>query len=160
MRRRVLETCREYRVIPFAELPTVTEMDGTEREATDADLMQFDIHVFDRGANQVQALCNGYWDPDLEAGINAQGETWPGTLLAGRKGLYRKARLELVEASLKGYKGGENGGRRRLMADKRPEEFETRSRDLETDEEVITPAQELTEGERLSRAFPRIMGDG
>lgn len=76
------------------------------------------------------------------------------TLLAGQRGMYRVKRQELIEASLNGYKKGVNGGRRRLMLDKRPEEFERKS------EEETIPAQVLTESERLTRNLPRIMGDG
>ena len=151
--------CREYRVILFKDLPTVKDMDGTEHTATDDELRQFNIHVFDRGAHRVQAICNGYWDEDLQTGVNAAGDPWPGTRLAGRKGMYRVKRQAFIEASLNGYKGGENSGRKRLMLDKRPEETEQRGTDPDG-EEMITPAVVLTESDRLARALPRIMGDG
>ena len=151
--------CREYRVIKFTDLPKVTEgIDGAEREATDADLLQFGIHVFDRGANKVQAICNGYWDEDLQTGVNAAGDPWPGTRLAGRKGMYRVKRQAFIEASLNGYKGGENSGRKRLMLDKRPEESERTY--LEKGKTIKIPAVTLTESDRLARALPKIMGDG
>ena len=150
--------CREYRVILFKDLPTVKDMDGTEHTATDDELRQFNIHVFDRGAHRVQAICNGYWDEDLQTGVNAAGDPWPGTRLAGRKGMYRVKRQAFIEASLNGYKGGENSGRKRLMLDKRPEESERTY--LEKGKTIKIPAVTLTESERLELNLPKIMGDG
>ncbi len=157
-RSRARSTCREYRVILFADLPKITAVGPrggiSTRAATDDELMQMGIHVFDRGAHRVQALCGGYWDYDAQCGVNAAGDPWPGELIAGRRGLYRVKRQELIEASLVGYEDGQSGGRTRLMTNKRPEEFDQGTG------KNRTAAITLTESERLERALPSIFGDG
>lgn len=151
--------CREYRTIPFDELPRVPvdDFDPSQdtREATDDELRQFDIHVFDRGGHQVQAYCNGYWDKELGCGVDARGNRWPGELRLGRRGMYGAQRAQLVEASLRQFENGTSGGRRRLMLEKLPEELPRTDPDTG---EAIPPA-EYTETERLARRLPRIMGD-
>ena len=152
-------TCKEDRAILFADLPTVTDEDGTVREATKQELMQFGIIVFDRGSQRVQARCAGYWDKKLKCGVDANGNVWPGVLLAGKTGQYRVSRNSEFAQVMREYEGGESGGRIRLMRDKLPEEFERTVSDPDSGEETIIPAITLTEFDRLSKRLPRIFGD-
>lgn len=155
--KRARSGCRLHKVIPFADLPKIKDEDGNEREvvATKAELMQFNIFEFDRGANKVQAICGGYLNNDTNEPEDGQGNPWPGEHICGGTGIYREKRLPLIAASLISYKGGDNGGRKRLMLDKRPEEFDRPDGDGGT-----IPAVVLNEMERLTKNLPRIMGDG
>ncbi len=153
-------TCREDRAILFADLPTVTEENGTVKAATNQELLQFGIIVFDRGSQRVQARCHGYWDKNLQCGVDANGNAWPGVLLTGRTGMYRKQRNAEFAKVMQKYEKGTSGGRKRLMLDKLPEEFERTETDPDTKEETTISAITLTEGERLSIRLPRIFGDG
>jgi len=147
-------TCREYRVIAITDLPQVRGLDGALRPATKNELVDMGILVFDRGATNVQAICAGYWDKALGRGVDVAGNVWPGDLIAGRTGMYSGERFGLIENNLRTYKGGNSGGRRRLMKDKRPEEY-----DSMIDDDFIK-GRPLQEAERLKRNLPNIMGDG
>ena len=151
--------CREYRLILLVDLPRVVDDLGHDREATDGELMQKDIHIIYRGATNALALCNGYLNKETRQPEDAHGNPWPGERLCGGAGIYREKRLGLIAASLITYKDGNNSGHKRLMLDKRPEEFDQPIEDGNGGGGVI-PAVTLTSIERLSRNLPRIMGDG
>ncbi len=163
------QTCKEYRIIPIADMPTVDVppvvdqwttkamllvMKPTTRLANKTELMAMGIHEFDRGANNVQALCVGYWCPIHNCGVDFKGVPWPGTKLEGKVGMYREARQKVIKSSLVGYSG--DGGETRLM--KTPFAVQSPVVDAVTGE--VIPAVTLTEDERLARNLPRIMGDG
>ena len=148
---------REYRAIPLSDLPKVLITPGgvRKRAATDDELLQMDIHMIHRGTTNALAICNGYLNRETKQSEDAHGNPWPGEVLEGKPGMYREQRQQLIEANLKAYKGGNSAGRKKLMQDKRPEEFDRPDGDGGT-----IPAEILTESERLFRALPRIMGDG
>ena len=147
-RTKARQICREYRAIPFEDLPTVRDDDtGELRQATQDELKAFGIYVFDQGAHKAQALYNGYWCDVQKCGVDARGNPWPGEFIDGQVGLYGEKREDRIRRSLESYKGGNNGGRVRLLQTPRGEE--TRTEDPET----------LTERERLHRRLPKIAGD-
>lgn len=157
---RARSTCREDRVIRFAKLPKGVGPRGGIVNATDQELRDKGIHIYDRGSTSVQAICNGYWDRERRIGVDAQGDPWPGILVGGRTGIYRAQRLELKAASLRSFEDGQSGGRQRLMLDKRPEEFDRTFPNTDRRRrDIVIAAVELTEDERLARALPRIFGD-
>ena len=153
-------TCKEVRVILFADLPTVTNDDGTVREATDEELLQFGIIPFDRGSQRIQATCYGYWDKKLKRCVDYNGNSFPGILLTGKTGMYRRQRNAEFSKIMQTYENGTSGGRNRLMLNKLSVEFEQRFTDPESGIETVTPAITLTEGQRLAKRLPKIFGDG
>ena len=163
MNRHVKQTCKEYRVIPIADLPkSRTYPENTEATATIQDLEQLGIFEFDRGSTNIQALCVGYYCPTRKCGVNNQGEPWPGTLIAGSKGIYRRDREPMIERSLRTYKKGKSGGKRRLIDT--PLEIETK-REVQTPEGetvVLEPVDlgDAAQSIRLKARLPKIMGDG
>lgn len=136
-------------MIPIADIPSDDEQE----------LMNMGIFEFDRGANNVQAICVGLYCPERGCGVDMYGNDWPGQVIAGRKGMYRRDREHLIAASLRTYKGGVNGGRTRLMQTPLP---------IEADQEhtidgVVHSSSAVVlgepEDERLAARLPRIMGD-
>ncbi len=140
---------REVRVIPRKGMPEFKDEVGkplVESEYKRA-LRDWGMQILDsKGANNLIVLCNGYWCPDRKCSVDRKGNPWPGIFHSGGKGVYRTKRIEKTALALLQYKNGNNGGRKRLMLDKRPEESK--------------PEINLTPEERLSLNMPRIMGDG
>lgn len=156
---KIRQGCREYRIIPISSLPTVRAEDGSQRTASKQELQNLGLFEFDRGASNVQVECVGYYCDVLKCGVDANGNPWPGSKLAGGKGHYRKDREPMIKENLTTYKGGVNGGRTRLMQS--PLSKETGSTTTIDGETIITAAVVLSdpETERLAARLPRIMGD-
>lgn len=161
-RRKKRQTCKEYRVIAIADLPRIKPLFAHDTDtATALELANAGIFEFDRGATNIQAVCVGYYCDVRGCGVDASGNEWPGNLIAGAKGLYRKDREALIEASLLSYKGGVNGGRNRLMTT--PLNIESDFQTTVDNEATFIPAVNLgetAETKRLSARLPQIMGDG
>lgn len=142
--------CREYREIKIADLPKVTNSDGSKRDATRQELRDLNIHLITdddgnttRKGDRVWALVLGY-----------EGDVLPGDHIAGRTGMYGERRLEKL-LELLDFEPEEKA---KLT---KPLEIESMTIDRAIGEEediVITPPI-LSTIERLKHRIPKVMGD-